>query len=98
MRNIVLRSRRSEKARARELIFSEKCIVDITVAKENSHFQVALSEAVCKISDIVNTDKELHNANLQHIEQLLSEIADNRGDGISEKTLLEALKIVRNKE
>lgn len=90
-----------KKARSREWTFPEKSIVDIAVAKENEHFQVALSEAVCKMSDIVSTDKANTIATLKHIEQLLSDIAGNRGNGISEKTLLAALEIVKgnnNKE
>ena len=75
-----------------------QAIASTAVSKNNEQLAVCFSEAINKINDIVSTEKANQKACLEHIENMLKEIADNRGNGISEKTLLEALKIVRNKE
>ena len=72
-------------------------LVKTALAKSHEHLSIQFSEAVCKVNDIVSTDKEMMKGIIKHIDDKLQEIADNRGNGISEKTLLEALKIVGNK-
>ena len=72
-------------------------LIKTALAKSHEHLSIQFSEAVCKVNDIVSTDKEMMKGIIKHIEDKLQEIADNRGNGISEKTLLEALKIVGNK-
>lgn len=73
-------------------------IANTAVSKNNEQLAVSFFEAISKINDIVSTEKANQKACLEHIEDMLKDITENRGNSISEKTLLEALKIVGNKE
>ena len=81
-----------------EFILPPDSLANTAKSKMCEHLSIQFSEAVCKVSDIVSTDKEMMKGIIKHIDDKLQEIAGNRGNGISEKTLLEALKIVGNKE